>query len=361
MFCAGRELYQGADWPWFNLGTQLLFKGEDPRIDGPGGLHVFATEPRLHMGPLSLVGAAVFRTLYPGDGRIGAALFMCALGPVVILIAERAALRARGLRNALDEPMIALVTLVSGGAFLFAWTEVTWAYGRLDEFMVICGGALALWFAVNRHPLLAGATVGLSIGAKSWGVFLLPILAALPWRQALRACLLAVALGAVAWLPFVLADAAGTIDSLRATEAVRVVPGSGAHALGVDLGLVPDWLRPVQAALALALAALAVVRGRWAAALLLAVGARLALDPGVIAYYTAALVFAAFVWDLFGGRRPLPIWALGTLVAFFSVPELIADSDARGLARVGIVVAAIVVVLAAPKAWLHRARPAAAA
>ena len=189
------------------------------------------------------------------------------------------------------------------------------------------------------------------------GVFLLPLLAALPWRQAFRSGGSALAVAAVIWLPFVLADA-GTIDAGLATAGVSVYPGSGPHLLGIETWTAaPDWLRPVQTAVALALAALAVVRGRWAAALLLAVGARLALDPAVIPYYTAALIFAALIWDLFSGRRPLPIWGLATVLAFYAVPALISAPRAEGLARVAVVIAAAVIVLGAPKGWYRRLTP----
>lgn len=358
VFAAGRKPFLGIDWDWFKVGTDLLFRGSHPSADGPGGLHVYATEPFLHMGPPSLVAAEAVRGIYPGDGRIGAVLLMCALGPVVVLVAERAAVRARGLRDALDEPLLAVVTLVSGAAFLYFWVEATWAWGRIDEFMAIGGAAAALWFIVHRNPILAGVAVGLSIGAKSWAVFLLPVLAGLPWRHALRAGAVALAVAAAMWLPFLLADS-GTIDALQATEGVRVRPASGAHVLGIELGAIPDWLRPVQAAVALALAVLAVVRGRWAAALLLAVAARLALDPSVLTYYAAALLFAALVWDLLGSRLPLPIWGVATFAVFYGVARVFEDPQAQGLAQIAIVIAASVVVLGAPKAWLRRAQPSA--
>ena len=355
LYCAGRKIDIGVDWATLNLGVQLLFKGEDPRIDGPGGLHVFATDPRLHMGPLSLVAAAAFRLVFPGSGNVGAALFMTSLGPLVVLLAERAALRARGLRTALDEPRLALVTLLSGAAFLFAWADLTFYWGRLDEVMAICGAGAALWFVVNRNPLLAGAAIGLAIGSKAWGILLLPLLAGLPWRPALRAGALAVAIAVTVWLPFVIADS-GTIDSIRATVAVGLDPASGARVLfGLDVYRDPPaWFRPVQTVIALGLAALAVARGPAAAALLLAVGARLALDPAVVTYYTAALIFAALVWDLLGGKRPIPIWGLATVFAFYTVPELISAPRAEGIARIAVVIAAAVVVLGAPKAWFRR-------
>lgn len=352
---AGRKGGIGADWAQLNFGVHLLFTGEDPRTNGPGGgLHVFATAPTLHMGPLSLVGAAAFTFLFPDSGRVAAALFMIALGPLVLLLVERTAVRARGLRSALDEPRVALVTLLSGAAFLFAWADLGFSWGRLDEVLAISAAAAALWFVVNRNPLLAGTAVGLAIGSKSWGVLVLPLLAGLPWRHALRAAVLAVAIAVTIWLPFVIADS-GTIDSIRATMAVGVDPASGARLLGLDLYQdPPDWYRPVQTVVALGLAALAVARGRWVAALLLAVGARLALDPSVVDYYTAALVFAALAWDLFGGRRPLPIWGLPTVFAFYIVPELISAPRAEAVARLALVSVAAMAVLGAPKTVLRR-------
>ena len=309
------------------------------------------------MGPVSLFGAAAFNVLFPGNGRVGAVLFMTALGPLVVLLAERAALRARGLRSALDEPWLALVTLLSGAAFLFAWADLTFFWGRLDEVMAICGAAVALWFVVNRNPLLAGAAIGLAIGSKAWGILLLPLLAGLPWRQALRAGTLAVAIAVAVWLPFVIADS-GTIDSIRASVGARVNPASGARLLGLDVYKdPPGWYRPVQTVAALGLAALAVARGRWAAALLVAVGARLALDPALVSYYTAALVFAALVWDLLGKPRPLPIWGPATVFAFYIVPELTSAPRAVGGARIALVAAAALAVLGAPKAWPRRAAP----
>lgn len=356
VIAAARKPFGAIDWGWFIDGTDLLFRGDYANADGPGGLHAYATEPALHMGPLSLLAAGAFRFLYPGDTKIGAAVLLSALGPLVVLVAERAAVRARGLRSALDEPRLAVVTLVSGAAFLYGWADVAWLWGRIDEVMAICGAVAALWFVVNANPLLAGAAIGVALGSKSWALFLLPLLAGLPRRDALRAAALALAMGTAVWLPFVLADS-GTIDAIRADTALRVRPDSGLHALGVDVGLTPDWVRPVQIAVALALAGFAVIRGRWGAAVLLAIAARLALDPATISYYAAALVFAALIWDLLVSRVPLPIWGISIFVAFYGVPRLLDDPEAQGLARIAIALAAAVVLVGAPKPWLRQPRP----
>jgi hypothetical protein len=97
-------------------------------------------------------------------------------------------------------------------------------------------------------------------------------------------------------------------------------------------------LRPLQIGLGLALAGIAVARGRWALALLLAVGARLALDPATFTYYMPGLVLAALVYDLVGARRSVPIWTLMTYVALQTVPEF-ASPQTEGFVRLAICLA----------------------
>lgn len=361
-----RPTDQGIDWDWFTYGVGLLFRGEyqdvptfyppTPDPDGTGGLYTYATEPRLHMGPLSLLAAGALIGLYPGDGLIGAALLMSALGPALVFAAERAAVRVRGLRRALDEPLLMTVTLLSGATFLFFWVDTAWSWGHLDEVLVISAAAGGLWFVGSGIPVGTGVAVGLAIGAKSSGVFLLPLLAGLRRRQALLAGAVAFIVAAASWLPFVVADLA-TIDAARGDAQIAVQPGSGAHALGLDLGPPPRWLRPLQTAVALGLAAVVVARGRWAAAFFIAVAARLATDPAIYPYLTAGLMFGALVWDLLGSRFPLPIWTLASAAAFHGVPRVFDDPDAHGLARVALAAAASAVALGAPKAWTREPRP----
>jgi hypothetical protein len=270
---------------------------------------------------------------------------MTLAGPPLVWLVERAAIRSRGLRDALEEPMLALVTLVSGAVFLVTWFAAAWYWAHPDEVLAVAASAVVVWAVAARRPLVAGAAAGLAIGAKSWTVVLLPLLLCLPRREALRSIAVAVALAAAAWLPFVVADP-GTLHALRAS--VDNLADSGLRVLGVHSGGTPGWLRPTQAVAGLALATLAVVTRRWGAALLAAVGVRIAIDPATYSYYTPALVFAGLVWDLTGRRRPIPLWAPATYVALEVVPRLGHDAHVSGAVRlaVGLAAGALVVALA---------------
>jgi hypothetical protein len=334
---------RGIDWSAFFYGSQLLFGEHADGFTEPGGLHVFANYPWLHMGPVGLLVAAFFRLTF-ADGRFAAMLAMAALGPVLILVVERAAARARGLRDALDEPLLAFVTLVSGAAFLRGWVNASWTYIHLEEGLVIAGTAVTVWCVVTRRATLAGAAVGLSIASKLSGVLLFPLLACFSRRLALRAGAVAVGFAAVAWLPFFVADL-GTFDAGKGT--VGNFPASGLHLLGIDSTGTPEWVRPTQVGLGLVLGSLAVWRRRWEGAVLVAVAARLALDPSTSSYYTAGLAFAALVWDL-AGRRPFPLWAPLIVATHVLVPKLGAGPDVEGAARLAVAAAAILTVLALP-------------
>jgi len=327
---------RGGDWHFFADANDLLL-GRHPRgFDAPGGLHLFANYPEMHMGPLSVLLAGLFR-LAPGDGSAAAVTIMCALAPVLVLIVERAAVASRSLRSALDHELLPLATLVGGLVFVRAWFDVAGPIAHLDDVMVLTAAAVVVWAVANERPWLAGAAVGLAIGGKSWAVVLLPLLGCFPRRAALRSGGLALALGAAAWLPFLIADR-GTLAAMRADQGNDLA--SGLRVFGVDTLTTPHWVRPVQVTIALALATLAVVRGRWAAALLLAVGARLALDPATFTYYMPGLVLGGLVWDLVGSRRPMPLWAPAAYFALATFPQW-ATFEAQGFARVAIAVAAL--------------------
>jgi hypothetical protein len=100
-----------------------------------------------------------------------------------------------------------------------------------------------------------------------------------------------------------------------------------------------------------ALGTLAILRRRWAGAVLLAVGARIALDPGAHAYYTAGVMAGALLWDCVGARRPFPLWSLLTLGALTAVPLLSADAALQGRFRLGLVVAFTLAILLMPARW----------
>jgi hypothetical protein len=290
-----------------------------------------------------MVVATCFRLLF-ADSRFAAALTMAALGPVLVLVAERAAVRARGLREAIDEPLLALVTLVSGAAFLRGWILTSWVFLHIEEGLVIVAAIVAVWCVTARRAVGTAAAVGLSIGAKASGVLLLPLLACFPRRQMVQAAAVAAALAGGAWLPFLAADT-GTIETARGK--VGIFAASGLRVLGVDSPWPPGWVRPTQVVLGLVLGVLAVWRGRWQGVVLVVFAVRLALDPSTSPYYTPLLACGALVWDL-AGRRPLPIWTPLVVATHVLLPRLGAGPDLEGIARLAVAVAAIAAVLALP-------------
>ena len=67
----------------------------------------------------------------------------------------------------------------------------------------------------------------------------------------------------------------------------------------------------------MALGALAIRRGRWPAVVLLAVVARIALDPGTNKYYAAGVAVGALIWDLLGSASVWPWWTSAGLVVMY--------------------------------------------
>jgi hypothetical protein len=96
---------------------------------------------------------------------------------------------------------------------------------------------------------------------------------------------------------------------------------------------------------------IAVLRRRWPAVILLGVGARVALDPGVHGYYTAGVMVGALLWDLLGARRPYPAWSLASFAALNLAPLLTKDAALLGHLRLGLVVAFTAALLLGPDRW----------
>jgi hypothetical protein len=168
---------------------------------------------------------------------------------------------------------------------------------------------------------------------------------ALPPDRRWRMLWVAMAVGAAAWLPFVVAEPS-TLGAMRPTLATS--PASIIHLFGVGLDYQPVWVRPVQLFGSLVAGSLAVWRGRWAAVLAVGIAVRLALDPGVFLYYSAGMVLGAIVWDLIRSRWPVPLW---TFISFWSVAvvrEDVLDPTVQATLRLLLIALLLAAVLFTP-------------
>ncbi len=353
----------GIDWKFFTTGTSLLFGGHPTVITGitggpgtagpaglrgpppPGGLHIFASYPALQMGPLAYLLTGVLRQLGPHNGLVAAELFLQVCGLLIVYLIQRTALNAR---PALDEDSRFDLTLLAGGAvFLVAWSELAAGFAHLDDGIALLLAVLAV-YTVATKPALAGICLALAADAKPWALVFLPVvLIPRNRRDVTMAAVAALAVLAVAWLPFLIADP----HSLTAAKfLIRNENNSALRALGVTDNYTPSWDRPAQVIAGCALGSLAVWRRRWPAVLLLAGGARLLLDPAAHSYYTPDVVTGALLWDLLAASRPIPVWTITSFAALNVAPLLTHDGQAQGAVRLALIVAFTVATLAMP-AW----------
>jgi hypothetical protein len=85
--------------------------------------------------------------------------------------------------------------------------------------------------------------------------------------------------------------------------------------------------------------------------LLLGVGARIVLDPGVYDYYTAGLLLGALCWELLGLQRPVPVWSLAAFTGLHLAPGVIGDASLLGTLRLWTVALLTAGVLLLPQRW----------
>lgn len=336
------NLHGGYSWHYFVQGSTLLFEGAAPGHP-QGGLHVYANYPQLQIGPLTFAVAEVLRQVGPLGGRLFAELVMTALGLVVLYLVEHIALTLRPELRWGDR--FHYTMLAGGAAFVIGWTDLAAAYGHLDDVLALLCVALCAAALISDLPAIAGICLGLSVDSKPWALVFLPLILAVPSRVRRHAALWTVATIVVAWLPFVLADT----HTLTVTQFTIVnEPSSALRALGVSAPSTPGWDRAAQIALGCLLGALAVYRRRWPAVIMLGVGARIALDPGVYGYYTAGVLLGAMLWDLLGLRRTAPIWTLASGAVLALSPVLISDASLVGDLRLWLMLVLVLVLLLAP-------------
>ena len=335
----------GQSWHFFAQGGQLLFAA------GPGtGLQLYAAHPDLQIGPLALAVSGVLRRLGPGQGELAGVLLMSATGPVVLCAVWRLLpLAERGKQIRL---------FLAGLFFLPVWTELTTHFAHLDDLLALCFSVAALHAVARRNPVWAGLALAAAVDAKPWAAAFVALIFALPRRQWLAALGTFAGGVAVAWLPFLAADPR-TLSSV----AQFTIPNNASSALrvlGVMSPRTPWWDRSAQLALGLAAGCVAVRRGRWQAVLLVAVAARIMLDPGVYAYYTAGAVLGTIVVDLVLTKWRFP-WATAVTAILLYLARMTHklipfDLHQLGVLRLLFAIGVPALVLGMPGWWIARRR-----
>ncbi len=300
----------GMAWHYFETGDSALANVHD-QVDG--GLHLYAALPYLQIGPLALAASFLLQHLTPDDGLVAAQLVGASAGAVLLLLVRSI---ARGMPAGRRPREVDRLLGTAAVFFVPVWMYAAVRSTHLDDVLALLCGVVALKLAVDGRAIPAGAAVALAVDAKPWALPFACVLILLPTaRRRLEGFLAAAAVCLAAWLPFVLADS-HTWSSLSHFT-IRNQPTSVLRLIGVTTRT-PVWDRPAQAALGVALAGLAIHRGRWPAILLLVMAARVVLDPGVNRYYIAGIAVGALIWDVVGSRLRQPWWCAATLVLFAS-------------------------------------------
>ena len=333
----------GFSWHFFVQGSTLLFHGAAAGQPA-GGLDIYANYPQLQIGPFTFAIAEGLRHLGGSNGLLAAEAFMTVLGLVVLYCVERIAeaMRPELAGSArLDRTM-----LIGGGVFMIGWTELGVGIGHLDDVLALTLVTLAVWALTANIPTLAGLCLGLSVDSKPWALVFLALILTVPAFMRGHVAVWTGMTVLVAWLPFVIAD----IHTLTAASAFTIPnePSSSLRALGVSDSGTPSWDRMAQIGLGCLLGGIAVWRRRWPAIILLGVGARIVLDPGVYAYYTAGVLLGTLLWDTLGLRKPLPLWTLLSGAALAVAPIFISNSSILGQLRLWLVIAFAAALLLGP-------------
>ncbi|WP_194904125.1 hypothetical protein [Catenulispora rubra] len=331
----------GYSWHYFRQAGTLLFDGAAAGAPA-GGLHVYANYPQLQFGPVTFVTAQGLRLLDPA-GVIPAEAIMTTVGLFVLYTVQRITVTLRP--ELAGDARLRLALLIGGGAFLIGWVDLAAGYGHLDDVLALLFVTLAAWALVSDLPAVAGICLALSVDSKPWALVFLPLVFAAS-RAARKYVVFCTAVAVLlAWLPFVLVD----LHTLTAAQyAITNQPSSALRALGVSSPTTPGWDRPAQIILGCLLGAVAIRRRRWQAVIVLGIGARLVLDPGVYNYYTVGLLLGALLWDMLRMRWPVPVWTLLSGLALGIAPLLTSNATLLGDVRLWLLLGLMADVLITP-------------
>ena len=302
------------DWLAFEVGARTLVHYQNMEIWSTPALHLYVDNSQLQIGPPPMLAITPFEQFSPHAVALGFGLVMCALGVASLAALESCAktLAARHLHT-----RITALAFVIGVVVVGVWCHEMGIWRHLDDAMAITSVTLGLWLCARHGPWWVIALVlGTGVASKPWVVVAVPFLLGLPRPLWGRTALLLLATAAAWWSPFVIA-APSTVHAL-ASYRTHPGPGSILNLLGVT-GDVSGWLRPAQFAAGIAVASFVAAGGRWVAAPLAGLAARVAFDPYAYPYYGLGPLVAAVIVDLSSGSR-FPRWTALTMLVEFCIP-----------------------------------------
>ena len=318
------------DWWVFEYGARVIghLDGEKYQQLAGGWLHIYATMPKLQIGPPALLLAIPSQLLAPATGRLVMAIVLTLSGVVLVAALERMALHARHARP--GDHGVARMTMVGGLLLVPAWDVMAVRYMHLDDALIFGLLVTAVWAVQREQWLVLAVVLGTAIATKPWALAFVVLIAVLPRRHVARAAAVTFVATIVWWLPFVIADHQ-TIGNLWNTDSAFSTSSTPAL---LGLTHAPTGARGLQFALMLLGACAAVRCGRWVAAPLIAVAIRLVTDWQTWGYYGAGLVVAALLIDVSRrhGRWPL-VTAAALAAAGLPAWSTIIDGNVAAVAR----------------------------
>jgi hypothetical protein len=274
-----------------------------------GGIHLYASYPKLQSGPLTFVTALPMALLPTHLSDAVGVVVMYAAGPAVVWLIADAAHRA-GL---VAHRQAVLQGLLLWGLLAPLWGQLAITFGHYDDVLALVLLAAAINAMSRSRATTTALLLGASAGAKPWAIAFLPLALVCADGKRVRHLLEAVAVMTVVWLPFLVTD----WHTLRAATFKIAISPNSVMALFHPIGKTPSWVRPVQFIGGAALALLCVMRRRWAAVAMVAIALRIGTDPHVYSYYTTGMLVGTGVWDLLGSRWRFPVATTIGFVALF--------------------------------------------
>ncbi len=287
-FLSAWSLRDSVDWGLLSKGAHGLFS--------PSPLAVYAKTTGLQAGPPCLVVVRVL-DLLPGTTGIWIAHVLLAfVGWYMLYLVERWAAARSGTRAV---PLSSgVLTLVIGVPVLLQWGWLAGQTPHPEDGLAIFSFLLAMRAISNGQQTRGALLVGLAIAWKPWAIAALPMV--LGCSRRCRAFLLAIAVPAACWLPFLLGDHA-TLTAVGHGFALQ--NNSPLRSLGFSGNYIPNSWRSVQLLSVLAAAGLA-ARRDWRYAFAAGCAMRLLLDPAGYGYYFAGLFMVTALTELLIGSRP---------------------------------------------------------